>query len=39
VTEQEAPELYRIVRELTQINQMPMPRIYVSDMMQPNALA
>ena len=39
VTEQEAPDLYRIVRELTQINQMPMPRIYVSDMMQPNAFA
>ena len=39
VTEQEAPELYRIVRELTQLNQMPMPRIYVSEMMQPNAFA
>jgi heat shock protein HtpX len=39
VTEQEAPDLYRIVRELTQLNQMPMPRIYVSDMVQPNAFA
>jgi heat shock protein HtpX len=39
VSEQEAPELYRIVRELTHLNQMPMPRIYVSDMMQPNAFA
>ena len=39
VSEQEAPELYRIVRELTQINKMPMPRVYVSDMMQPNAFA
>jgi len=39
VTEQEAPELYKIVRELTELNKMPMPRIYVSDMMQPNAFA
>jgi heat shock protein HtpX len=39
VTEQEAPELYRIVRELTQTNDMPLPRIYVSEMMQPNAFA
>jgi heat shock protein HtpX len=39
VSEQEAPALYRIVRELTQLNGMPMPRIYVSEMMQPNAFA
>ncbi len=39
VTEQEMPDLYRIVRELTQLNQMPMPKIYVSDMAQPNAFA
>jgi heat shock protein HtpX len=39
VTEQEYPALYHIVRELTQARNMPMPRIYVSDMMQPNAFA
>lgn len=39
VTEQEHPQLYRIVRELTQARQMPMPEIYVSDMLQPNAFA
>jgi len=39
VTEQQHPELYRIVRELTQANGMPMPTIYVSEMMQPNAFA
>jgi heat shock protein HtpX len=39
VTEQEQPRLYAIVRELTQQRQMPMPAIYVSDMMQPNAFA
>jgi len=39
VTEQEYPQLYRIVRELTQLEGMPMPRIYVSEMMQPNAFA
>jgi heat shock protein HtpX len=39
VTEAEYPDLYRIVRELTQAKDMPMPRIYVSDMMQPNAFA
>ncbi len=38
-SEAEYPQLYRIVRELTQANQMPMPEIYVSDMTQPNAFA
>jgi heat shock protein HtpX len=39
VTEQQAPELYRIVRELAEANRMPMPKIHVSEMMQPNAFA
>jgi len=39
VTEQEYPQLYRIVRELAAAKDMPMPEIYVSDMMQPNAFA
>ena len=39
VTEQEYPDLYRIVRELTSASNMPMPAIYVSDMAQPNAFA
>src|SRR6478672_5397776 len=39
VTEQEYPELYRIVRELAAADRLPMPQIYVSDMTQPNAFA
>jgi heat shock protein HtpX len=39
VAEREYPALYRIVRELTQAKNMPMPGIFVSDMMQPNAFA
>jgi heat shock protein HtpX len=39
VTEQDYPDLYKIVRELTSASDMPMPRIYVSDMAQPNAFA
>src|SRR5919198_534358 len=39
VSEGEAPELYGIVRELTQAKGMPMPKIYISDMPQPNAFA
>ena len=39
VTEQEAPELYRMVRELTMAAQMPMPRLYMTPDPQPNAFA
>ncbi|HEX9237091.1 MAG TPA: M48 family metalloprotease, partial [Actinomycetota bacterium] len=39
VTEAEYPALYRIVRELTNARDMPMPRVYVSEMTQPNAFA
>jgi heat shock protein HtpX len=39
VTEQEAPGLYRIVRQLTTAANMPMPRLYMTPDMQPNAFA
>src|SRR5207245_8831372 len=39
VTEQEAPWLYRIVRELTQKSGMPMPRLYVMPAPQRSAFA
>jgi heat shock protein HtpX len=39
VTEAEHPQLYQMVRELAETKNMPMPRIFVSDMTQPNAFA
>jgi heat shock protein HtpX len=39
VTEQQAPQLYRIMRELTQRANMPMPKLYVTPAEQPNAFA
>jgi len=39
VTRDELPEVYAIVEELTQKSGMPMPQMYVSPEMQPNAFA
>jgi heat shock protein HtpX len=39
VTEAQAPQLYAIVRDLTQRADMPMPKIYISPAQQPNAFA
>jgi heat shock protein HtpX len=39
VSEEEAPELYSLVRELTAYARLPMPRIAITDEMAPNAFA
>lgn len=39
VSEAEMPEFYAIVRELTQVSGLPMPRLYMTPDAQPNAFA
>ncbi len=39
ITEKDAPELYNIVKRLTQMAGMPMPKVYIIDQDQPNAFA
>jgi heat shock protein HtpX len=39
VTERDMPDYYRIVRQLATEQKMPMPKLFVSEMMQPNAFA
>lgn len=39
VNERSAPEFYRMIRELTQTAQLPMPKVYIIDEAQPNAFA
>jgi heat shock protein HtpX len=39
VTEQQAPQLYAIVRDLTRRADLPMPAVYISPAAQPNAFA
>jgi len=39
VSEQDAPDIYRIVRRLTANNLMPMPKVYIMPMETPNAFA
>lgn len=39
VTEEQAPELYRVVRRVAQEANLPMPKVYVIDQAAPNAFA